>query len=318
MWIDLYSFSATSVMQNFPAESADDDGEDAKRFETSDNPSENERKRDRVTLPSTIALIERIAVICSKAHFADERQLTPDEVRTLKQTQSLRQESSKLTWRTDNELSRLLQSDSSLTVRSGRAKLLAELGRYMRDDGAREVVGDASETALFNFVRQRQSIELLRHQHRVIYSQPFNSRTKYALAVVESRTSDPASSRMVLMKGAPELLLTRCTHFARSGVVEPIDEHFKEQFDRSYKNFASRGERVLGFAMIPLPAGGPSDQALIANPELVPTQGLIFVGLVSLIDPPKATVPNAVLACHRAGVKVIMVTGDHVSKRIMP
>ncbi len=74
-----------------------------------------------------------------------------------------------------------------------------------------------------------------------------------------------------------------------------------------------QGERVLGFAMLELPEDrfGPAfDEEYPKQPELIPTDGLVFVGLVSLVDPPKDSVPQAVLDCHTAGIKVIMVTGD--------
>ena len=72
------------------------------------------------------------------------------------------------------------------------------------------------------------------------------------------------------------------------------------------------GERVLGFCdyMLPAdkyPAGYPYD----ADEENFPLEGLRFVGLLSMIDPPRAAVPDAVLKCRSAGIKVIMVTGDH-------
>ena len=73
------------------------------------------------------------------------------------------------------------------------------------------------------------------------------------------------------------------------------------------------GERVLGFCdyMLPAdkyPAGYPYD----ADEENFPLEGLRFVGLMSMIDPPRAAVPDAVLKCRSAGIKVIMVTGDHI------
>ena len=76
--------------------------------------------------------------------------------------------------------------------------------------------------------------------------------------------------------------------------------------------FQGLGERVLGFCdfMLPedkYPAGYPYD----ADEENFPLEGLRFVGLMSMIDPPRAAVPDAVLKCRSAGIKVIMVTGDH-------
>merc|ERR1711950_50608 len=83
-------------------------------------------------------------------------------------------------------------------------------------------------------------------------------------------------------------------------------------FETAYMELGGLGERVLGFCdyMLPAdkyPAGYPYD----ADEENFPLEGLRFVGLMSMIDPPRAAVPDAVLKCRSAGIKVIMVTGDH-------
>ena len=72
------------------------------------------------------------------------------------------------------------------------------------------------------------------------------------------------------------------------------------------------GERVLGFCDFMLPEDKyPAGYAFDADEENIPLEGLRFVGLMSMIDPPRASVPDAVLKCRSAGIKVIMVTGDH-------
>jgi magnesium-transporting ATPase (P-type) len=75
---------------------------------------------------------------------------------------------------------------------------------------------------------------------------------------------------------------------------------------------AARGERVLGFCTLDLDLTKfPLDFAFSRDLNNYPTDGLVFIGLVALIDPPKANVPEAVLMCQNAGLKVVMVTGDY-------
>merc|ERR1719517_373381 len=91
-----------------------------------------------------------------------------------------------------------------------------------------------------------------------------------------------------------------------------MTQDWKDAFESAYMELGGLGERVLGFCdfMLPedkYPRGYPFDP----DEENFPLEGLRFVGLMSMIDPPRAAVPDAVLKCRSAGIKVIMVTGDH-------
>merc|ERR1712115_700627 len=140
---------------------------------------------------------------------------------------------------------------------------------------------------------------------------PFNSTNKFQVSIHE--TSDPDEKRALLvMKGAPERILQRCSTIVIDGTERPLTEDWKNAFETAYMELGGLGERVLGFCdyMLPAdkyPAGYPYD----ADEENFPLEGLRFVGLMSMIDPPRAAVPDAVLKCRSAGIKVIMVTGDH-------
>merc|ERR1712117_1000090 len=80
----------------------------------------------------------------------------------------------------------------------------------------------------------------------------------------------------------------------------------------AYMELGGLGERVLGFCDYMLPADKyPNGYPFDAEDVNFPLEGLRFVGLMSMIDPPRAAVPDAVAKCGSAGIKVIMVTGDH-------
>ena len=115
-----------------------------------------------------------------------------------------------------------------------------------------------------------------------------------------------------MFSGAPERILDRCSTILVDGKPIPLTDDWKDNFNNSYMELGGLGERVLGFCEVPLsprdfPKGFPFDTENVN----FPTSNLCFLGLISMIDPPRAAVPDAVAKCRSAGIKVIMVTGDH-------
>merc|ERR1712080_730966 len=176
----------------------------------------------------------------------------------------------------------------------------------------REVNGDASEAALLKCVEvTKGNIMDYRAKNKKVCEIPFNSANKYQVSI--HCVDDPNESRhLLVMKGAPERILERCTSIVIDGKEMPMTQEWKDAFNQAYMELGGLGERVLGFCDFMLdakkyPQGYPFD------PDEVnfPVEGLRFVGLMSMIDPPRAAVPDAVSKCRSAGIKVIMVTGDH-------
>merc|ERR1719423_35383 len=176
----------------------------------------------------------------------------------------------------------------------------------------REVNGDASEAALLKCCELACGDVLeWRKRNKKVCEIPFNSTNKYQVSIHE--TEDKSDPRYLLvMKGAPERILERSSTIFINNEDKPLDEELKESFNNAYLELGGLGERVLGFCDYRLPVdkypiGFPFD----ADNCNFPVHGLRFVGLISLIDPPRAAVPDAVAKCRSAGIKVIMVTGDH-------
>jgi len=97
------------------------------------------------------------------------------------------------------------------------------------------------------------------------------------------------------------------------GEEKTLDESVRHGIVEALRELGGMGERVLGFCDFELPADQyPPGYAFdIEEPQNFPLKGLRFVGLMAMIDPPRAAVPDAVSKCRSAGIKVIMVTGDH-------
>lgn len=96
------------------------------------------------------------------------------------------------------------------------------------------------------------------------------------------------------------------------GETVPLCEADKENFENSYRELGSMGERVLAFCDMDL-HGFPVDHKFnLDEGNDFEVKDLRFIGLVAMIDPPRATVPDAVLKCKAAGIAVIMVTGMYI------
>merc|ERR1719422_2315820 len=176
----------------------------------------------------------------------------------------------------------------------------------------REVNGDASEAALLKCCELSMgNVMAYRQKNKKVCEIPFNSTNKYQVSIHE--TDDKNDKRhLLVMKGAPERILARCGTIVVNGEEKKMTDEWKEAFNHAYMELGGLGERVLGFCDFMLPADEyPEGYPFDCDDPNFPLDNLRFVGLMSMIDPPRAAVPDAVAKCRSAGIKVIMVTGDH-------
>lgn len=131
---------------------------------------------------------------------------------------------------------------------------------------------------------------------------------------------------MVVMKGAPERILNKCSKILINGAEREFDDFSRKEVNNANDQLGRLGERVLAFARFELdPSMFPKDyqfdvkgwkhwkDGIEYNPSIpgwFPMHNLTLVGLVSLNDPPRPKVDLSVKKCRQAGIKVIMVTGD--------
>ncbi|TCW37519.1 Ca2+-transporting ATPase [Laceyella sacchari] len=130
---------------------------------------------------------------------------------------------------------------------------------------------------------------------------PFDSERKMMSVILENKSK----GRVVFSKGAPDVLLTKCTHLLEQGRKVPLTEAKREQILRHNEELASMALRNLGFAYREL------DSRHTTLKEEQYEQQLVFVGLAGMIDPPRAEVKEAINVCRKAGIKTVMITGDH-------
>ncbi|MFJ4850746.1 MULTISPECIES: cation-translocating P-type ATPase [unclassified Streptomyces] len=167
-------------------------------------------------------------------------------------------------------------------------------------DGWR-VLGDTTEGALLVAATKAgvdTAAEVLRTPRVTEF--PFDSDRKLMSTV----HALPDGGREICVKGAPQELLARCTHIDGGGAPEPLTEAARTAVLQANAAMASRGLRVLAAARR-TQAGRDIGSQEAAESDLV------FLGLAGMQDPPRPEVTEAVSACRRAGIRIVMVTGDH-------
>ncbi|TFK59554.1 calcium ATPase [Pluteus cervinus] len=193
----------------------------------------------------------------------------------------------------------------------------------------RQVNGDATDTGLLRFAENILPTAGLRTLWEEVGKIAFNSKNKFAIKLFRTTNSDdaapmPVSSSEIfydadylfLVKGAPDILSRRCSHYVdQSGQVTPFDSDALAYMQSIQEDFASRGQRVLLLAK-KIIIGKELNKEIVSDINqleehlLTLNQGLTVVGLVALVDPPRHDTEETVRICRRAGIRFAMVTGD--------
>ncbi|CEG42419.1 sodium potassium-transporting atpase subunit [Plasmopara halstedii] len=175
----------------------------------------------------------------------------------------------------------------------------------------RQYTGNPSDIALLRFADLNFSADITREEYPLLFEIPFNSTNKWQLVIVPAPNEKTTQRSFdVYMKGAPEVIINRCSSLlSASGEEIPLDEILKTEFSHAYESFGRKGRRVIALAVRRFVA--PIDTHFTAEEGNFPSEKLCFVGIAAIMDPPRDDVPDAIAKCKAAGIKVFMVTGDH-------
>ncbi len=164
-------------------------------------------------------------------------------------------------------------------------------------DQAWHVLGDPTEGALL-VLALKSGMQLEAFEAKRKFEIPFDSERK-AMSVIWQQPS----GTVMFTKGAPEVVLEKCQHELREGTVCELTDERRQEIRQQNRQLASRALRLLGFAYRDAPT--PTDDGGYQESELV------FAGVVGMIDPPRKEALAAVERCHQAGIRPVMITGDH-------
>jgi P-type Ca2+ transporter type 2C len=201
-------------------------------------------------------------------------------------------------------------TQGAITV-SGQAAVAAELAPLLQalvacndsriEDG--KVIGDPMEAALLVLAAKggvlRADVDGARPR---VAELPFDSAHKFMATFHRD-----GEQIKVFVKGAPDVLMARCATWQGASSVQPLDATRRQQIDADYQALGEQGLRGLLVATRVLPANS-FDVAGDMSPWV---SELCFMGLIGLLDPPRAEARQAIAECHHAGIAVKMITGDH-------
>ena len=197
----------------------------------------------------------------------------------------------------------LTQNKMTVTDHIGETGLLATAMALCNDAHLEnnEAVGEATEAALVNFAFKNDiNKTVLDEKYPRVAEAPFDSSRKMMSTVhnVEGVITQ-------YTKGAPDEVLKRCTHCTENGEIKPLTEEKRAEILSSNKSFADNALRVLAAAYRTY-TKVPEDQ----TPENL-EKDMIFIGLTGMIDPVRPEVVDAIKECRAAGIRPVMITGDH-------
>ncbi|MDH4027485.1 MAG: HAD-IC family P-type ATPase, partial [Nitrospirota bacterium] len=173
-----------------------------------------------------------------------------------------------------------------------RALMISVLCNNSSPDSSGVYKGDPTESAMLLFAQDHIDVKQTGLGNERLQEYPFDSNTKRMITVNRS-----GSETTAYLKGAPEVVLAKCSRILLNDEIMPLIESNREEVMNHYNRLASRGERVLGLAYM--------------DGNDISGNGFIFVALIGMIDPPRKEITDAISKCRTAGIKVIMITGDY-------
>ncbi|HSB69617.1 MAG TPA: cation-translocating P-type ATPase [Candidatus Methylomirabilis sp.] len=203
-------------------------------------------------------------------------------------------------FRTDGD--RAETSSDPTLVRLLQGGALCNDTHFIGENGSRRVKGDPTEAALV-VVAEKADIKMdaLRRDWPRVAEIPFESERKRMTTVHAA----PGGSLIAFVKGAPDILLDRCVAWERNGTSQGLTDEMRRQILDANDGMARQALRVLGIAYRRLDA-----VPAVRTPDTLETD-LVFLGLVGMIDPPRDEARAAIRSCREAGIRSVMVTGDH-------
>jgi sodium/potassium-transporting ATPase subunit alpha len=174
----------------------------------------------------------------------------------------------------------------------------------------RTINGDATDQAVLRLSESLGSVAELRRDYKKVFEIAFNSKNKFMVRLMTPANQNATSNNTTLMiKGAPDILLPRCELVLNEkNEAVPLTDAQRNRIEQIKDGWSRQGKRVILMARKPTVAPFSSNaekEVLVAA-----RQGLTFVGIVGIVDPPRDEIPEVVRILRQASIRIFMVTGD--------
>ena len=159
------------------------------------------------------------------------------------------------------------------------------------------IQGDATEKALFKYLEENKfDFDACQKENKRLHEEPFDSNKKYMISINKAKSGE----LFAYIKGASDVLLKKCESYLDNGTIKPLTHKERTLINKAVSTCAKNAQRVI---LLGLKKVNSVQDNLNDN--------YIFVALAGLIDPPRPEAYDAIQKCYRAGLKPIMITGDH-------
>ncbi|MFC0301478.1 calcium-translocating P-type ATPase, SERCA-type [Virgibacillus soli] len=167
--------------------------------------------------------------------------------------------------------------------------------------GSYYIEGDPTDGALIVAARKRGLEQKLHEDFVILKEIPFDSDRKRMTVIVENKEGE----RFLITKGAPDVLLPRFSHMLVNNNKTLMKERDFQRVEQAIDNMAEKALRTIAIGIKPISKNIDIDTGILEKE-------LTFLGIYGMIDPPRKEVKTAIAECRQAGIKTVMITGDHV------
>ncbi len=168
---------------------------------------------------------------------------------------------------------------------------------FNQKDFSKSLFGDPTETSLIKvYFKENKPLKEFLQKAKRVYSNPFDSDRKMMSVIVKE-----GSKNICYVKGAPERVIARCKYILDKGEVKLFTSEYKASVNKALEDMSFKALRCI--------AGAYKEKGVVRGKSL--EEDLVFLGIAGIIDPPRKEAKDAVLKCKMAGIKPIMITGDH-------